>query len=507
MTAESPIVCPDDDVLALFVDGQLDHAGENMVKRHIGLCDACRELVAASSRDLFATTDAYSEHDVLAGKYRLEEELGSGGMGRVYRARHFALERTVAIKLLHPHLLKDAGIVRRFEREARAAASLRSPHAVKVLDIDWLPSGAPFIVMEYLDGCDLAVLVDREGPLSPPLAVRYMLEACEALAEAHRNGIIHRDVKPQNLFLANEGSASVVKVLDFGLAKILKSGSLLGTDSLTRNGHVLGSPYYMSPEQIRSSEIDLRTDVWSVGATLYLLLCGHAPFVGPNLAILRARILGDEPKPMALYRAGVSADLEGIVRRCLRADRDERWPTIDELAAALRETALEGATPIASTTDEVAAPLSSSTVFADTVATPAPRSHVRLVLSLVGAGAGAGLAVAIGAAAWPAHRPSDPNATDVASAGAPASVATSSGAVPSGAAERGPTELDTANLARAVASASEVKSAVGHAGEPRSVAGPRARPNKGFAERPQKSIPMASASAAPIDPFALPRTQ
>src|SRR5262249_16114018 len=153
------------------------------------------------------------------------DQLGAGGMGRVYRARHVGLRRDVAIKFLRSEFVGDKSVVKRFEREARAAAALRGNHVVQILDIDRLPSGAPFIVMEYLEGCDLDALLRDKGPPSLGNAVRYILEACVAVSAAHKSGIIHRDLKPQNLFLADDGTGEgTVKVLDFGLAKTMSKG-------------------------------------------------------------------------------------------------------------------------------------------------------------------------------------------------------------------------------------------------------------------------------------------
>jgi serine/threonine-protein kinase len=349
---------PDDETIVLFLSGALDSREEARIRAHANACDDCRALLADAARNdsradspeevpatrhqPAAVREPSGTKSPLAGKYVLEEELGSGGMGRVFRGRHAGLDRKVAIKLLHPELTSDPTVIKRFEREARAAAALKSPHAVQILDIDYLPSGAPFIVMEYLEGSDLAHLLEKQETMMPlGDAVRYVLEACEAIAEAHSRGIIHRDLKPQNLFLTKvEGGASIVKILDFGLAKRLAQGAgdaPGSSDSMTAAGGLVGTPHFMSPEQLRArADIDHRTDIWSIGATLYLLVTGRPPFLATNFHVLAARMLKEDAQPMSKLRADVPAVLDEIVLRCLRKDPGERFQSIDQFAAALR---------------------------------------------------------------------------------------------------------------------------------------------------------------------------
>jgi serine/threonine-protein kinase len=206
---------------------------------------------------------------VLLGKYRIEHVLGHGGMGMVLGARHLELGELFALKLLLPHALADEDLKHRFAREARAAARLKGEHAARVHDIGRLEDGAPYMVMEYLEGTDLRALLRARGPLPAAEAVDYMLQACHAIREAHALGIVHRDLKPANLFLARrpDGSACM-KVLDFGISKEL--GSVAG--DLTKTGELLGSPLYMSPEQmVRRRDVDGRSDVWALGVVLYEL--------------------------------------------------------------------------------------------------------------------------------------------------------------------------------------------------------------------------------------------
>ena len=214
---------------------------------------------------------------LFAGKYRIEKILGQGGMGLVLAARHVGLDEPVAIKVLLPTMMTVPGMVDRFTREARAAAKIKNDHVVRVTDVDALPSGVPYMVMERLEGSDLAIICQRLGPLPIADAVRYLLETCSAIGEAHAMGIIHRDLKPANLFLARRrDGTTAIKVLDFGISKAIAS---LGEHTMTVAGEILGSPNYMSPEQISAlRDLDGRTDIWSLGVILYKLLTAVLPF-------------------------------------------------------------------------------------------------------------------------------------------------------------------------------------------------------------------------------------
>ena len=270
--------------------------------------------------------------EILAGKYRVERVLGAGAMGTVYAATHVVLGQRVAIKRMHAERLDRPNARARFLREARAAASLRSQHVARVIDVGVFEDGAPFIVMEHLDGEDLAALLDRRGALPFAEAVEYVLQAAEAVAEAHAAGIVHRDLKPANLFLIRDpAGAPCVKVLDFGISKIL--GDEL---ALTHNAVAVGSPLYMSPEQMVSSkDVDSRTDLWSLGVVLYELVTAALPFDEERLEALYGRILQTPPPPISARVATVPAGLEAVILQCLQKDRRRRFANAAELAAAL----------------------------------------------------------------------------------------------------------------------------------------------------------------------------
>jgi serine/threonine-protein kinase len=283
--------------------------------------------------------------DVVAGKYRLADTLGSGGMGRVYAAYHLMLDTKVALKFMHPHLLRDPLAVARFAREARAAATLKSAHAARVIDVDQLPSGELFIVMEYLHGHSLeSVAASRRGlPIAE--AVAYVLQACDALAEAHAQGIVHRDVKPANLFLVRGGSAGpMIKVLDFGLAQSIDPGVGVSA-AVAAAAEVFGTPQYMSPEQIRGArDVDARTDVWSIGVTLYELLAGRAAFDGHCASVVFDRVLAGAFTPLRALRPEVSPALSAIVQRCLARDPRARFASVRELAQAVSAASASAST-------------------------------------------------------------------------------------------------------------------------------------------------------------------
>jgi serine/threonine-protein kinase len=298
-------------------------------------------------------TPPVSLGEIVAGKYRVERVIGFGGMGIVCQATHLELGIPIAIKFVRPELGSDERAVTRFLTEARAAAQLRSQHACRVIDCGRLPGGSPYIVMEYLSGRDLRSLVDTRGPMSVEGAVAVELQACEALAEAHSKHIVHRDVKPENLFIAEgPGGAESMKVLDFGISKQL---SPLGVQrSLTDSMESVGSPSHMSPEQmIDPSGVDFRTDIWSLGVVLYEILTGQMPFAGESGPQLCANVMTTEPIPPQAHRAETPEGLARVILRCLEKDRERRFRDVGELSLALKEFGDAGAALAAARVEQI----------------------------------------------------------------------------------------------------------------------------------------------------------
>jgi len=273
------------------------------------------------------------EGDILLGRYRIEKALGVGGMAVVVSALHLQLNQLVAIKFLLPHVLLNEEVVKRFTREARAAVRIRNEHVARVMDVGELESGIPYIVMEHLDGRDLAEVIRQRTRLPPLEAVDYLLQGCEAIAEAHRLGIVHRDLKPANLFVVDSQGGGSIKVLDFGISKTLEAGGSAG-GSMTQSALMLGSPAYMSPEQITSAkDVDSRTDIWSLGIVLYEMLSGEQPFKGDSIPSICMNIMNAKPTPLVVRE--VTPGLDAVVFRCLEKDRERRFADVSELAAAL----------------------------------------------------------------------------------------------------------------------------------------------------------------------------
>ncbi|MBN2196338.1 MAG: protein kinase [Polyangiaceae bacterium] len=279
--------------------------------------------------------------DVIDGKYRVDRVLGAGGMGMVVLAHHIHLDERVAIKVLLPEAMRQPEAVARFSREARAAVKIKSEHVARVSDVGTLPSGAPYMVMEFLEGLDLAEWLDQHGVLSVEQAVEFVIQACDAIADAHSIGIVHRDLKPSNLFCIrrNDGQLAI-KVLDFGISKV-GPGIGVGADhAMTRTTAVMGSPYYMSPEQVRSTrDVDARSDIWSIGVILFELLARQVPFSGESVMDLAVQITTNEPRELREVRPDVPLGLAAILNRCLQKDREARYPNVAELALALTEFA------------------------------------------------------------------------------------------------------------------------------------------------------------------------
>jgi serine/threonine protein kinase len=267
---------------------------------------------------------------VLLEKYRVEAELGRGGMGLVLKVTHLHLGEELALKILAAGPEADPQVHARFLREAQAVVRLRGEHVARVIDVGLLPHGVPYMVMEYLRGMDLAGELARRGALAPGEAVDYVLQACEALAEAHANGIVHRDIKPSNLFVTSRPDGTpLIKVLDFGISKTPLGGQAL----VTRTDTVMGTPGYMSPEQMKSTrEVDARTDIWALGVVLYECLAGRRPFDAELFSAFVLMAATEPPPPMDVR---IPRGLQAAVLKCLEKDRNARFPSVAALATAL----------------------------------------------------------------------------------------------------------------------------------------------------------------------------
>jgi len=317
------------------------------------------QLIGGPGQDplaFFSAVSAVKAGDVIAGKFQVERILGEGGMGYVVAARHMQLGQLVALKFMRDEV-STPEYKSRFLREARNTVRLRSKHVSRVLDVGTTDGGSPYMVMEYLEGADLSDLLHKNGPLPVQLACDYVIQACEAIAEAHSHGIVHRDLKPANLFLTRgSGGEDVVKVLDFGVSKVLE----LGLDGETNPGarshnpdsvvtkatDLLGSPSYMAPEQIASArDADARSDIWSLGVILFRLISGKAPFSAQGLGeMIQAIAHGPIPNLRSL-KPDLPHGLENVVARCLERDRTKRLGDVVELARILAPYAGPNATP------------------------------------------------------------------------------------------------------------------------------------------------------------------
>jgi serine/threonine-protein kinase len=276
------------------------------------------------------------EGEILAGKYRVERILGIGGMGVVVAARHIELDNRVAIKFLLPLFLSNQEAVARFAREARAAVKIQNEHVARVTDVGTLPNGAPYMVMDYLEGEDLAAWLEQRGPLPVDQAVEFVLQACVAVADAHALGIVHRDLKPANLFCVRRTDGQLsIKVLDFGISKMADMTGL-ASGSVTRTSAMMGSPSYMAPEQMRSSkDVDGRTDIWALGVILFELIAGRPAFLAETVPAMAIKIATEPAPAIQNLRPDVPAGLEAILLKCLEKDRTRRYANVAELAVAL----------------------------------------------------------------------------------------------------------------------------------------------------------------------------
>jgi serine/threonine-protein kinase len=355
-----PRGCLDETTVVDLLAGYLEPSARAEAESHMATCDACRRLVSVLARGAggsdadcpgdspgaaFASEGA---PELVAGKYRPVRLIGEGGMGFVVEAEHVVLARGVAIKLMKPAMIRLPGAASRFLREARAAVSIQGEHVARVLDVgsvdardavalrtvlDEVADGTPYMVMELLRGDDLATRLRARGRLPIDEAIDYVLQACEAIAEAHRLGIVHRDLKPANLFLtARPDGTPLVRVLDFGISKMRAPDD----GCTTTAGSALGSPRYMSPELLRDAKtVDARADVWALGCVLYELVSGLPAFDSDSIAGLAARIATDPAPRLRAAAPAAPAALERVVLACLEKDPARRISGVAELARSL----------------------------------------------------------------------------------------------------------------------------------------------------------------------------
>jgi serine/threonine-protein kinase len=271
------------------------------------------------------------------GQYRLKERIGAGGMGEVYLGEHRLLKRPCAIKVIRPEKAGDPHVLARFEREVRSTAKLSHWNTVEIFDYGRADDGTFYYVMEYLPGHSLAQLVEGHGPLPTERAIHLLMQTCDALSEAHDHGLIHRDIKPGNIFAAHRGGVfDIAKLLDFGLAKPLTDTE--EDSSLTAEGSITGSPLFMSPEQaLADDQIDHRTDIYSLGAVAYYLLTGRPPFDEDKPLKVMIAHAHQDVEPPTTHQPDLSDDIERIVMRCLAKDRNERFQSAEELRQALAD--------------------------------------------------------------------------------------------------------------------------------------------------------------------------
>ena len=298
----------------------------------VGLCTAASNVIYGLRRDIREARRL--------GQYTLEEKLGEGGMGMVYRARHAMLRRPTAIKLLLPERVGTASLAR-FEREVQLTAELTHPNTIRIHDYGRTSDGTLYYVMELLKGADLARIVATSGPQPPARVVHVLVQVAGALREAHELGLVHRDIKPSNIMLCDQGGVpDLAKVLDFGL--VLPTASALAPH-LSEDGQILGTPRFMSPEQAMGGrQLDERSDIYSLGAVAYYLLTGRPPFdMGDGLGVMIAHV-HDPVVPPSLVQAGIPADLEAVVLRCLAKEPADRYPDAESLEQALGQCACSG---------------------------------------------------------------------------------------------------------------------------------------------------------------------
>jgi tRNA A-37 threonylcarbamoyl transferase component Bud32 len=326
---------------------------------------------------------------VIDGKYRIDAEIGAGGMATIYRATRLHIGDVVAIKVLHSELLRDPQFAERFKREAQAAARLKHPNVVAIYDFGVSEDGVIYLVMELVEGPNLRTIIKDTGPMSAGIAAEIIRQVCAALTEAHRQHVVHRDIKPANIAVETTPDGPRVKVLDFGIAS-LRGGGVAAT--FTQTGAVLGTPAYMSPEQCLGEELDGRSDIYSLGVVLFEMLCGVVPFNSPTSTAVVMQHVQQAPPPLRVLNASVSPAVEAVVLRALAKRPEERFQTARDFADALT-TAVTGPR-LSLGPDTIAAPAHAALRLDGTTVQPA----LRLAAPPSGAAGGRAVGVLIGLA-------------------------------------------------------------------------------------------------------------
>jgi serine/threonine protein kinase len=311
--------------------------GQLPLTKHCSSCDARYPAdFLLCPRDATPLVDDEAQEDPLLGKllgetYQIVRVVGEGGMGRVYEARHLRLkDRRFAVKVLHAELARQPEVVVRFQREAESASAITHDNVVDVFDVHRTVDGRPYMVGEFLEGIELGAYLDQAGKLEAAEAVRIARQICQALIAAHKSGIVHRDMKPENVFLVGEGPNKRVKVLDFGISKAAQRNT-----NLTRTGTIMGTPSYMAPEQARGEGVDHRADVYAVGATLYHLVTGSKPFDADDPGAILTAVLTEEPVRPRTIEPRIPEGLELVIQRAMAKDPRDRYQTMAELDQAL----------------------------------------------------------------------------------------------------------------------------------------------------------------------------
>ena len=363
-------------------------------------CQICKncfsDSVVTCPNDGMPTVHTIGGEPVLEGKYQIECRLGQGGMGVVYKARHAYLKTQLAIKVILPDLVgNDPQLVTRFRQEALAAAAIRHQNVVSVTDYGVIDGSVPFLVMEYVEGESLHDLLAREKFLSPERAFELISAVCAGVGAAHHQGIVHRDLKPLNIMICSDkpSLSQAVKILDFGLAKI-KSGELLGSFIQAQTTGLMGSPYYMAPEQWADEEPDSRSDIYSLGVMLFQVLAGDVPFKGSSIPAIMKKHISDPAPTLSDVGLHVSPELEQAVLHTLQKDKNKRTATVEQLVEELRQAIYPGSMSIHSTTGH-ALPVSSlrvvsrppkANVFVDNVSVGQTRDDGNLLLEGIQSG-------------------------------------------------------------------------------------------------------------------------